>query len=101
MATNLSTVQIFPYYKKITLANTNTHEIIISDKSQTISIGSEASKIYVARNGATDGVAMPADKVWVSAGNLIAFNLQHGTGKAESFFVAPDSAPADILVIME
>jgi len=101
MPTDLSTAQVFPYFAEIALANSNAHKIIISEKSKSITIGSEAKKVYVARNGATDGAAMPANKVWVTAGNLIQFEWQLGTGKTEEIYISTDAPPANVIVIME
>jgi hypothetical protein len=101
MALDLSEVQLFPHFKTTTLNDTNALEIKISEKSKKISIGSETVKLFVARNGATDGAAMPADKLFINAGNLLVFEWQLGTGKPESIFVSASTAPAQIVIVQE
>lgn len=101
MALDLSTVQLFPHFKVITVNDTNALEIKISEKSKKISIGSESVKLFIARNGATDGAAMPTDKLFITAGNLLVFEWQLGTGKPESIFVSASTSPADIIIVQE
>ena len=105
MPTDLRTVKTLPYFKRISLTNTNAHEIYVAGISQKFTVGSENTKIYAARNGAIDGEAMPVDKAWIPAGNLMAFDFQLGTSEPDSMFVSAESAtaldPAIVIVIME
>ena len=64
MAHDLRSISVFPHFKNFTAGTTLT-EIKIPAIARTITIGSDASALFVCTVGGTDGGSVPADRAFV------------------------------------
>ena len=100
MATDLRGVSKFPHFKVFT-ANTNATEIQLPSQCSKVTIGSQASPLYIGQNDCTDGDAMPADKMFVPSNNSIEIKIGRGNSRATSIFIASQSGSASVSVVLE
>lgn len=87
MAENLKGVNEFPYYKTIAV-DTTTTEIQLPSEARIITIGSETLTVYVSQNGATDGGAVPSDRVFIPSNNLLPIRIGIGLQRRNIFISA-------------
>lgn len=99
MAIDLKNINEFPYIKTISV-DTSTTQIELPSAARTVKIGSEASILYIAQNGATDGGVIPADRVFVPAGNIIDMKLGIGLQR-KNIFVATKSGTGSATILLE
>lgn len=91
----------YPFFYNFT-GGTTTTEVQIPNTCRRITIGSENHKIYICRNGATDGGAVPSNRLFVPAGNYITLSLGKGKERAETVYIAASSSSnADISIVLE
>ena len=100
MATDLSNAQTFPHFKVIS-QGTTWNEIILPGNVNTVTVGSESSKIFVGQNNCSDGGTPQTEKGFVPSGNLMPLKLGRGQNKPNSIFVASSSGTAQITIILE
>ena len=100
MATDLRGVDDFPHFKTLTL-DTNAHEVKLPSQCSQITAGSSSSALYIAQNGATDGVAMPADKMFIPAGNAFTVAIGRGASRADSIFISSQGGSATATITLE
>ena len=81
MAHDLRSISVFPHFKNFTAGTTLT-EIKIPAIARTITIGSDASALFVCTVGGTDGGSVPADRAFVPQSNYI--SIQTGLGNANA-----------------
>lgn len=101
MATDLSNANTFPHFKVIESQGTTWNEIILPGNVNTVTIGSETSKIFVGQNNCSDGGTPQSEKGFVPSGNLLSLKLGRGQNKPTSIFVAASSGTTHITVILE
>ena len=97
---DLKTIGVFPYFHNFT-ASSNTTQITIPRGCRKVSIGSEDKKLYLCRNGATDGGSVPSNKVFIPKGNYLALSMGRGRNIDFNLYVASSSGSADVSVILE
>lgn len=98
MALDLSTVTKFPYYKVVNVSNSTCTEIILPKTCRRLELGCEAHKIYVAQNGAADGVALPTDKFFIPKNNAKSISIGQGAERIDSIFVQTSGGAADVSI---
>ena len=101
MSEDLRSLNVYPAFYNFTAGDTTTTEILLPSPASQISLGSTGKQIYVCRNGATDGGAIPANKMTVPSSNYIVLKLGRGMNRPESIFVASVSGNAEISVVLE
>jgi len=99
MAVDLRSVNEFPYMKSISI-DTSTTMIRLPSEARTIKIGSEASILYIAQNGATDGGAIPTDRMFVPSNNVIEIKLGIGMQR-KNIFVAAKTGTGTAVIMLE
>ena len=87
MAVNLKSINEFPYYKTVAV-DTTTTEIQLPNEARTITIGSETLTVYITQNGATDGGAVPTDRIFVPSNNIKPIKLGVGIQRKNIFISA-------------
>jgi len=100
MSQDLRAVSKFPHFKVFT-ANTNATEILLPSQCSKVTIGSQASPLFVGQNDCTDGDAMPSDKMFVPSNNSIEIKIGRGNSRATSVFIAAQSGTASVAVVLE
>ena len=100
MSQDLRGVSKFPHFKVFT-ANTNATEILLPSQCSKVTIGSQASPLFVGQNDCTDGDAMPSDKMFVPSNNSIEIKIGRGNSRATSVFIAAQSGTATVAVLLE
>lgn len=100
MSEDLRGVNKFPHFKVFT-ADTNANEILLPSQCSKVTIGSQASHLFVGQNDCTDGDAMPNDKMFVPSNNSIEIKIGRGNSRATSIFVASQSGSASVAVVLE
>ena len=101
MSEDLRSLNVYPAFYNVTAGDSETVEILLPSPASQISLGSTGKQIYVCRNGATDGGAIPANKMTVPSSNYIVLKLGRGMNRPESIFVASVSGNAEISVVLE
>jgi hypothetical protein len=101
MSENLTALNVYPAFYNFTASDSSTTEILLPSAASQISLGSQGKEIYVCRNGATDGGAVPTNKATVPASNYIVLRLGRGKNRPESIFVAAKTGTAEVSVILE
>lgn len=99
MAENLKGVNEFPYYKTIAV-DTTTTEILLPSEARFITIGSETLTVYVTQNGATDGGAVPSDRVFIPANNLLPIRLGSGIQR-KNIFISAKTGTGNVNIQLE
>ncbi len=99
MAENLKGVNEFPYYKTIAV-DTTTTEILLPSEARFITIGSETLTVYVTQNGATDGGAVPSDRVFIPANNLLPIRLGSGIQR-KNIFISAKTGSGNVNIQLE
>lgn len=99
MAVDLRSINEFPYMKSISI-DTSTTMIRLPSEARTIKIGSEASILYIAQNGATDGGAIPTDRMFVPSNNVIEIKLGIGMQR-KNIFVAAKTGTGTAVIMLE
>lgn len=99
MAVDLRSINEFPYMKTINV-DTSTTLIRLPSEARTIKIGSEASILYIAQNGATDGGAIPTDRMFVPSNNVIEIKLGIGMQR-KNIFVAAKTGTGTAVIMLE
>ena len=74
--------------------------IRLPSEARTIKIGSEASILYIAQNGATDGGAIPTDRMFVPSNNVIEIKLGIGMQR-KNIFVAAKTGTGTAVIMLE
>lgn len=100
MATDLRNVSKYPHFKTISIT-TDAEEIQLPSQCSQFTAGSSASALFIAQNGATDGAAMPADKMFVPAGNAISVVIGRGASRSNSMFVSSQAGAATVVIVLE
>lgn len=95
MATDLTGIQIFPYYKAISVT-TVAMEILLPSQAGSIEIGSSGSALWIGRNGCSDGGAMPVDKMFIPAANVKQITLGRGLERNTNIFVATQTGSTTV-----
>lgn len=101
MALDLSSINEFPYYKKIAGAATTATEIKLPQTADKIVIANwhATTDLYIGQNGQTDGAAWAAaDTFPVPAKNGKPVILTKGLGRANSVFVAAATGTIDVYI---
>lgn len=80
--------------------DTSTTLIRLPSEARTIKIGSEGSVLYIAQNGATDGGAIPADRMFVPSNNVIEIKLGIGIQR-KNIFVAAKTGTGTAVIMLE
>jgi hypothetical protein len=101
MSEDLRSLNVYPAFYNFTAGDTTTTEILLPSPATQISLGSVGKEIYVCRNGATDGGAVPTHKMTVPQSNYIVLKLGRGKNRPESIFVASKSGNAEISIVLE
>jgi hypothetical protein len=99
MAVDLRSINEFPYMKSISI-DTSTTMIRLPSEARTIKIGSEASILYIAQNGATDGGVIPTDRMFVPSNNVIEIKLGIGMQR-KNIFVAAKTGTGTAVIMLE
>ena len=99
MAENLKGVNEFPYYKTIAV-DTTTTEILLPSEARFITIGSETLTVYVTQNGASDGGAVPSDRVFIPANNLLPIRLGSGIQR-KNIFISAKTGSGNVNIQLE
>ena len=99
MSIDLRNINEYPYIKTFSV-DTSTKQIQLPGEARTIKIGSEASILYVAQNGATDGGVLPADRVFIPANNILPIKLGIGLQR-KNIFVATKSGTGNATIMLE
>lgn len=100
MSENLRNLEVYPAFHNFT-ASTATTEILLPSACSQISIGSPSKDIYVCRNGAEDGKALPTHRMTVPKSNYIVLRLGRGMNRPNSMFVASSNSTAEISIVLE
>ena len=101
MSEDLRALNVYPAFYNFTAGDSATVEILLPSPASQISLGSTSKEIYICRNGATDGGAIPANKMTVPKSNYIVLKLGRGMNRPDSIFVASVSGNAEISVVLE
>ena len=101
MSEDLRNLNIYPAFYNFTAGDSTTTEILLPSPATQISLGAQGKEIYVCRNGATDGGAVPTHKMTVPQSNYIVLRLGRGKNRPESIFVASKSGNAEISIVLE
>ena len=101
MSEDLRNLETYPAFYNFTANDSTTTEILLPSACSQISIGSPAKTILVCRNGATDGGAIPNNKMTVPTGNYIVLRLGRGINRPSSMFVASSNGNAEISIVLE
>ena len=99
MSENLKGVNEFPYYKTIAV-DTTTTEILLPSEARVITIGSETLTVYVSQNGATDGEAVPANRIFIPSNNLLPIRLGVGLQR-KNIFVSAKTGSGNVNIQLE
>lgn len=101
MAIDLTTVSIFPHYKKITAVTTAT-EIKLPPAASIVEIAnwnSTAVDVYVAQNNQSDGAAFDTDYMFpVPYKNAKKIILARSLQRADSLYIASASGSIDVYI---
>lgn len=98
---DLTGTAFFPLIRKIAGVGTVQQEITLPPGKLKISVGATVI-IDIATSSVADGAAMPSDKAFVPANNLLPLSLGHSGGdRIDKFAVAAQAGTADIVVILE
>ena len=100
MAEDLRSLNQFPAFHNFSAAVTTT-EILLPSTAKYITAGSSSKAIYICRNGATDGGAIPTHRAFVPASNYLKLSLSRGLERVSSVFVAVQSGTGEISIILE
>lgn len=98
MAEDYTSVSLFPTYKTFTASNTTATEIKLPKKCTYLELGSETHKLYIGRNGATDGEAMPAHKMFIPKDNIKSIKIGAGLERVDSIFVQASGGSATVCI---
>tara|TARA_R100000353_G_C6346369_1_gene151946 strand:- start:54 stop:365 length:312 start_codon:yes stop_codon:yes gene_type:complete len=101
MSVDLRNLNIYPAFHNFTANDSTTTEILLPSPATQISLGSTGKEIFVCRNGATDGGAIPSNKMTVPSSNYVVLRLGRGKNRPDSIFVASKTGNAEISVILE
>lgn len=101
MSEDLRNLETYPAFHNFTASDSETTEILLPSACSQISIGSPGKTIYVCRNGATDGGAIPSNRMTVPTANYIVLRLGRGMNRPSSMFVASTSGSAEISIVLE
>lgn len=101
MSEDLRSLNVYPAFYNFSAGDASTTEILLPSAATQISIGATGKSIFVCRNGATDGGAVPSNKMTVPSSNYIVLRLGRGKNRPESLFVASTDGTAEISVILE
>jgi hypothetical protein len=101
MSEDLRNLETYPAFHNFTANDSETTEILLPSACSQISIGSPGKTIYVCRNGATDGGAIPSNRMTVPTANYIVLRLGRGMNRPSSMFVASSSGNAEISIVLE
>ena len=100
MAIDLTNSNTFPHFHVIQ-QGTTWNEIKLPGNVNTVTVGSENSKIFVGQNNCSDGGTPQTQKGFVPSGNLLPLKLGRGENKPPSIFVAASTGTALITIILE
>ena len=70
MSEDLRSLNIYPAFYNFTAGDSTTTEILLPSPATQISLGATGKEIFVCRNGATDGGAIPSNKMTVPSEQL-------------------------------
>ena len=101
MSEDLRNLNVYPAFHNFTANDSTTTEIILPSPATQISLGSTGKEIFVCRNGATDGGAIPSNKMTVPSSNYVVLRLGRGKNRPDSIFVASKTGTAEVSVILE
>ena len=101
MSEDLRSLNPYPAFHNFTANDSTTTEILLPSPATQISLGSTGKEIFVCRNGATDGGAIPSNKMTVPSSNYVVLRLGRGKNRPESIFVASKTGTAEVSVILE
>jgi hypothetical protein len=91
----------YPFFFNFT-ASTTTTEVQLPNTCRRVTIGCENHKLYISRNGATDGGSLTSNRAFVPSGNYITLSLGKGKERAESIFISTSGAgSADVSLVLE
>ena len=100
MAVDLRGINEFPYMKTVSI-DTSTTLIRLPTEARTIKIGSESSILYIAQNGATDGGAIPTDKMFIPSNNVLEIKLGIGIQRRNIFVATKTGSGTAVLMLEE
>jgi hypothetical protein len=101
MSEDLRNLNVYPAFYNFTAGDTTTTEILLPSAATKITLGGIGKEIYLCRNGATDGGAVPTHRATVPQSNYMELRLGRGKNRPESIFVASKSGNAEISIILE
>ena len=101
MSEDLRSLNVYPAFYNFTAGDSATTEILLPSAATQISLGSTSKSIFVCRNGATDGGAVPTGQMTVPSSNYIVLRLGRGKNRPPSIFVASTSGNAEISIVLE
>jgi len=101
MSEDLRNINIYPAFHNFTAADDAVTEILLPSPATQISLGSTGKEIFVCRNGAIDGGAIPSNKMTVPSSNYVVLRLGRGKNRPDSIFVASKSGNAEVSIILE
>ena len=101
MSEDLRNLNQYPAFYNFTATDTTTTEILLPSAATQISLGAQGKELYVCRNGATDGGAVPSNKMTVPQSNYVVLRLGRGKNRPDSIFVASKSGNAEVSIILE
>lgn len=96
MALDLTSVTTYPHYKVISVSHTTCLEVQLPKTCRRLEIGCEANKIYVAQNGASDGVALPANKFFIPKANAKSITIGQGAERVDSIYIQCSGGTSDV-----
>ena len=101
MSEDLRSFNVYPAFYNFTANDSTTTEILLPSPATQITLGAVGKEIFVCRNGATDGGAIPSNKMTVPSSNYVVLQLGRGKNRPESVFVASKTGTAEITVVLE
>lgn len=96
---DLKRIGTFPYFHTFT-ASSSTTQISIPRACRKVSIGSEEKKLYLCRNGATDGGSLPDHYQFIPKDNMLPINMGRGNNIDFNLYVASSTGSAKVHIIL-